>query len=62
MIRKTKCKRKLKYAALHFVRLLESALVVLTLGTYDADFYVALLFSEWADDIDNQKSPLPEKF
>lgn len=62
MIRKTKCKRKLKYATLHMVRILESAIVVLTLGTHDADFYAALLFSEWADDIDNVKSPLPEKF
>jgi hypothetical protein len=41
---------------LHLVRILESLLVVCSLGFLDARFYSDLLFSDWAEDIDDGTS------
>lgn len=55
-IRRTKCKRKFKYVLLHLVRIIESLVVVCSLGFLDGRFYSALLFSDWAEDIDDGKA------
>jgi len=55
MIKRTKCRRKGKLAILHLVRIMESLVTVLSFGYLRADWYVDLLFSDWAEDIDNKR-------
>lgn len=55
-IRKLKCRRRGKYCVLHLLRILDSLIVLWTLGHYATDFYEDFLFSDWSDDIDYTKS------
>jgi|32_taG_2_1085360.scaffolds.fasta_scaffold03956_2 hypothetical protein len=52
MIKRTKCRRKGKFAILHLVRIADSLVTVLSLGYFQVDWYPHLLFSDWAEDID----------
>ena len=56
MIKRTKCRRKGKFVVLHLVRIMESLVTVFSLGFLEVDWYGNLLFSEWAEDIDEGKT------
>lgn len=52
MVKRTKCRRKGKFAILHLVRIADSLVTVLSLGYFQVDWYTDLLFSDWTEDID----------
>lgn len=49
---RTKCARPFKFAVLQLVTMVDCLVSVLTLGFFVSHYGSELLFSEWADDID----------